>query len=203
MIYEDLYLFDDTKRFQYGIVCGVDEAGRGPLVGPVAVAAVILSPDSRFEWLNDSKKVSEIRRNRLYDEISESAIAFHIELIDNHVIDELNILGATMLGMKKCIEALKEKGVNCALIDGNRAPESSIMSIPVIKGDSLSASIAAASILAKVTRDRYMTKLSEEYPLYHFDQHKGYPTKVHYEAIKKYGITPYHRLSFLKNLENH
>ena len=203
MIYEDLYLFDDTKRFQYGIVCGVDEAGRGPLVGPVAVAAVILSPDSRFEWLNDSKKVSEIRRNRLYDDISESAIAFHIELIDNHVIDELNILGATMLGMKKCIEALKEKGVNCALIDGNRAPESSIMSIPVIKGDSLSASIAAASILAKVTRDRYMTKLSEEYPLYHFDQHKGYPTKVHYEAIKKYGITPYHRLSFLKNLENH
>lgn len=203
MIYEELYLFDENKRAQYGVICGVDEAGRGPLVGPVAVSSVILNPGSRFEWLNDSKKVTEIRRTKLYKEIIENAIAFHVELIDNHVIDELNILGATMLGMKKCIEAIKEKGIKCALIDGNRVPVTSVTSIPIVKGDSLSASIAAASVLAKVTRDRYMIELSEKYPQYHFEKHKGYPTKEHYEAIKLYGITPYHRLSFLKNLESH
>ena len=203
MIFEELYTFDDSQRDLYGIICGVDEAGRGPLVGPVAVSAVILDPNSRFEWLNDSKKVTENRRDHLYHEIIENAVAYHIELIDNHIIDDLNILGATMLGMKRCIEALKEYDIDCALVDGNRKPDTLVKAIPIIKGDSLSASIAAASVLAKVTRDNYMINLAKEYPEYHFEKHKGYPTKEHYEAIKRYGITSYHRLSFLKNLEKH
>lgn len=203
MIYEDLYSFDNEKRTQFGVICGVDEAGRGPLVGPVAISAVILDPFSRFDWLNDSKKVTELRRNVLYEKIIMEAVAYHIELIDNRTIDELNILGATMLGMKRCIEALSDKGVQCALIDGNRAPETDIRTVTVIKGDSLSASIAAASVLAKVTRDNYMSELAKQYPEYHFEKHKGYPTKEHYEAIKRYGITEYHRLSFLKTLEKH
>ena len=203
MIYEELYSFDESQRNQFGIICGVDEAGRGPLVGPVAVSAVILDSESRFEWLNDSKKVTEKRRCYLYDEIIKKAVAFHIELIDNHTIDDINILGATMLGMKRCIEALEEYKIACALVDGNRAPSTFINTVPVIKGDALSASIAAASVLAKVTRDNYMVELAKKYPQYGFEKHKGYPTKEHYEAIKRYGITPYHRLSFLKNLENH
>lgn len=203
MIYEELYLYDDTQRNKYGIICGVDEAGRGPLVGPVAVSAVILDSSSRFDWLNDSKKVTENRRNKLYDEIIQNCIAYHVELIDNHTIDELNILGATMLGMRRCIEAFQDINVKCAFVDGNRAPDTEILCVPIIKGDSKSASIAAASVLAKVTRDRYMVELSKKYPEYHFEKHKGYPTKEHYQAIKKYGITPYHRISFLKNLENH
>ena len=204
MIFEELYKYDDLQRMNFGIICGVDEAGRGPLVGPVAVSAVILDPKSRFEWLNDSKKVTEKRRKQLYEEIIDRAIAYHVELIDNHIIDEMNILRATMYGMKKCINALEDKGVNCAFIDGNRVPEDlNISALPVVKGDSLSASIAAASVLAKVTRDNYMIELAKKYPEYHFEKHKGYPTKEHYEAIKKYGITEYHRLSFLKTLENH
>ena len=203
MIYEELYNFDNLYRSQYGVICGVDEAGRGPLVGPVAVSAVILDPMSRFEWLNDSKKVSEKRRDALYEMIIKQALAYHIELIDNVTIDEMNILQATMLGMKKCIEALCDKGVQYALIDGNKAPDTSVKTLTVIKGDSKSASIAAASVLAKVTRDRFMVDLSKKFPEYHFDKHKGYPTKDHYEAIKKYGITDYHRRTFLKTLEKH
>ena len=203
MIYEELYNFDNLYRSQYGVICGVDEAGRGPLVGPVAVSAVILDPMSRFEWLNDSKKVSEKRRDALYEMIIKQALAYHIELIDNVTIDEMNILQATMLGMKKCIEALCDKGVKYALIDGNKAPDTSVKTLTVIKGDSKSASIAAASVLAKVTRDRFMVDLSKKFPEYHFDKHKGYPTKDHYEAIKKYGITDYHRRTFLKTLEKH
>ena len=203
MIYEKLYQYDSAMRGTYGMICGVDEAGRGPLVGPVAVGTVILDSESRFEWLNDSKKVTEKRREVLYEEIVRECISWHVELIDNLTIDRLNILGATMLGMKRCIEFSAENGATAALVDGNKVPDVAIRAISVVKGDATSASIAAASILAKVTRDRYMERLALDYPEYGFEKHKGYPTKEHYAAIKKYGITPFHRLSFLKNLENH
>ncbi len=203
MIYENLYLFDDSYRKAYGEICGVDEAGRGPLVGPVAVAAVILEPGVRYEWLNDSKKVTEKRRERLYGEIIGSCVAYHVELIDNRTIDEMNILGATLYGMKICVEKMQGSGAAAALIDGNKTPAVTCPAFAVVKGDANSASIAAASILAKVTRDRFMEELGKQYPCYGFEKHKGYPTKEHYEAIKKYGITEYHRMSFLKNLEKH
>ncbi|MBP0986084.1 MAG: ribonuclease HII, partial [Oscillospiraceae bacterium] len=164
---------------------------------PVCCAAVVLRPESRFEWLDDSKKVTALRREALFDEITKEAAAYHIELIDNETIDEINILAATMLGMKKCIEAL---GCAAAAIDGNRVPQTEARCMSVIKGDAHSASIAAASILAKVTRDRFMDELAERYPQYGFEKHKGYPTKAHYEAIRKHGITEYHRRSFLRNL---
>ena len=197
MIKEELYSFDEEYRQKYGTVCGVDEAGRGPLAGPVCCAAVLLSPESRFEWLDDSKKVTAKRREQLFSEIKEKAIAYHIELIDNKVIDEVNILQATLLGMKKCIEALK---CDFALIDGNSIPETELLCQSIIKGDSKSASIAAASILAKVTRDTFMDKLAEEYPEYGFEKHKGYPTKAHYEAIRIFGPTQYHRKTFLRKI---
>ncbi len=200
MIYEDLYTFDSMFREEYGTVAGVDEAGRGPLCGPVAVASVILDPADRFEWLNDSKKVTEKRREVLYGQITERALKWHVELIDNEAIDRLNILGATMLGMKRCAEAVMQSGEGIVLVDGNRCPDTEVVCTPIVKGDANSASVAAASVLAKVTRDRFMRELAEEYPDYGFDVHKGYPTKAHYEAIKRYGVTPYHRLSFLKNL---
>ena len=203
MIYEELYSFDDYYRRKYGIICGVDEAGRGPLAGPVAVAAVILSPDIRYDRLTDSKKVSDKARRVLYQEIKATALSYHIELIDNKTIDELNILGATMLGMKKCIESLMTAEPKIALVDGNKTPSVELKTEAVIKGDAKSASIAAASILAKVTRDDYMMELAYKYPEYRFEKHKGYPTKEHYEAIKEYGVTPYHRVSFLKTLEKH
>ena len=198
MIYEELYSFDAEQRALLGCICGVDEAGRGPLAGPVCCAAVLFGGDERFEWLNDSKKVSEKRREVLFEQIKENCVAYHIELIDNNTIDELNILGATMLGMKRCAEALMPYGAAAALIDGNRCPEAALHCVPVIKGDAHSASIAAASVLAKVTRDRYMVQLDSEYPQYGFAVHKGYPTKAHYAALEAYGITPYHRRSFLK-----
>ena len=200
MIYEELYAFDDMFREEYGTVVGVDEAGRGPLCGPVAVASVILRPEDRFEWLTDSKKVTEKRREALYGQITERALAWHVELIDNGTIDRINILAATMLGMKACAEALAELGKSIVLVDGNRVPQTEVLCTPIVKGDANSASIAAASILAKVTRDRFMRRLAEEYPQYGFEDHKGYGTKAHYEAIRKYGVTPYHRLTFLKEL---
>lgn len=203
MIYEELYTYDNLLREKYGLIVGVDEAGRGPLVGPVAVCAVILDPTSKYEWLNDSKKVSEKRRTVLYEEIINTCLAYHVELVDNKTIDEMNILAATMLGMKKCIDALKEYRPQMAIIDGNRAPKCSVPTLCVVKGDAKSASIAAASVIAKVTRDSFMIELSKKYPEYSFEKHKGYPTKEHYKAIKKYGITEYHRVSFLKTLENH
>ncbi|MBP1555010.1 MAG: ribonuclease HII, partial [Oscillospiraceae bacterium] len=185
MVKEELYSYDDGLRTELGVFCGVDEAGRGPLAGPVCCAAVVLRPESRFEWLDDSKKVTALRREALFDEITKEAAAYHIELIDNETIDEINILAATMLGMKKCIEAL---GCAAAAIDGNRVPQTEARCVSVIKGDAHSASIAAASILAKVTRDRFMDELAERYPQYGFEKHKGYPTKAHYEAIRKHGI---------------
>lgn len=197
MVKEELYSYDRELRSGLGVFCGVDEAGRGPLAGPVCCAAVILRQESRFDWLDDSKKVTALRREALFEQIEKEAEAFHIELIDNETIDEINILQATMLGMKRCIEAL---GCGAAAVDGNRVPDTAARCISVIKGDAHSASIAAASILAKVTRDRFMDELDRQYPQYGFGSHKGYPTKAHYEAIRRYGITEYHRRSFLKNL---
>ena len=197
MVKEELYVFDGELRSRLGVFCGVDEAGRGPLAGPVCCAAVILKDASRFDWLDDSKKVTKSRREELYGEITAQAEAWHVELIDNDTIDEINILEATMLGMKKCIEAL---GCGAAAIDGNRAPKTAAECVTVVKGDAKSASIAAASILAKVTRDRFMDELAEKYPQYGFEKHRGYPTKAHYEAIRQYGITEFHRRSFLKKI---
>ena len=198
MIYEELYAFDAEKRQQLGCIIGVDEAGRGPLAGPVCCAAVLFRGDERFEWLNDSKKVSEKRREVLFEQIKQRCVAYHIELIDNETIDELNILGATMLGMQRCVDVLAAHGAAAALIDGNRCPAASLHCEAVVKGDAHSASIAAASVLAKVTRDRYMQQLHEQYPQYGFAVHKGYPTKAHYAALETYGVTPVHRRSFLK-----
>lgn len=197
MVKEEIYTYDAELRSELGVFCGVDEAGRGPLAGPVCCAAVILDQDTRFEWLDDSKKVSKKRREQLFDQIKEQAVSWHVELIDNDTIDEINILEATMLGMKKCIEAI---GCQAAVVDGNRVPECAAKCVSIIKGDARSASVAAASILAKVTRDRFMESAAEVYPMYGFEKHKGYPTKAHYEAIRKYGITDLHRKSFLKRI---
>lgn len=194
---DELYSFDDVYRNRFGCICGVDEAGRGPLAGPVCCAAVILPPETRLEWLDDSKKVTPKRREQLFLEIKEKALDYHIELIDNATIDRLNILQATLLGMKTCIESVK---CDIALIDGNAVPDSVRKCESIVKGDGKSASIAAASILAKVTRDHYMEELAKQYPEFGFEKHKGYPTRAHYEAIKKYGITDYHRKSFLKKI---
>ena len=167
------------------------------MAGPVCCAAVILSPEQRYDWLDDSKKVSQKRREQLFDEIVGSALDYHIELIDNEIIDSINILQATMLGMKKCIESLD---CDHAFIDGNRIPDTSVNCTSVVKGDAISASIAAASILAKVTRDRFMDELSKELPLYGFEKHKGYPTKAHYEALRLLGPSKYHRKTFLRKI---
>ena len=186
----------------YAVICGVDEAGRGPLAGPVFAAAVIL-PDGLEELgLNDSKKLSEKKRDQLFDLIKEKAVAYSIASADQNEIDELNILNATFLAMKRAVEGLSVKP-DLALIDGNRKPNTGVEEITIVKGDAKSISIAAASILAKVSRDRYMLELDKQYPEYEFAKHKGYPTQLHYEKIKAHGISPVHRLSFLKNLSEH
>lgn len=180
----------------YNLIAGVDEAGRGPLAGPVCVAAVILPKDIYLEKVNDSKKLSDKQKDRLYDEIIEKAIAYSIVLIDHTVIDEINILNATFKGMCDSVQGLGIKP-DYVLIDGNRIKGMDFVPHEcVVKGDSKSISIAAASILAKVTRDRYMNKLDEKYPQYGFKKHMGYPTKAHYEALKQYGASDVHRLSF-------
>lgn len=184
----------------FNAVCGVDEAGRGPLAGPVCAAAVILAPDTVIEGLDDSKKLSEKKRERLFDVITEKAISFSVAFGTLEEIESLNILEATFLAMNRAIDGLSVKP-DFALIDGNRAPKN--IKIPcetVIKGDSKSMSVAAASVLAKVTRDRLMLKYDAEYPQYDFKKHKGYGTKEHTELIKKYGPCEIHRLSFLKNI---
>lgn len=182
----------------FSLVCGVDEAGRGPLAGPVCAAAVILPPDLEIECLNDSKKLSDKRRRALYDVITEQAIAYGIAMVDEKVIDEINILQATFRAMRQAVEQLSEKPA-LALVDGNREPD--FGNIPVktiVKGDSLSANIAAASILAKVTRDRFMEEQDAIYPQYGFSVHKGYGTKAHYAALREFGACPIHRRTFLK-----
>lgn len=194
-----LFEFDTEFRKQNGIFCGVDEAGRGPLAGDVYAAAVILPEGVVIEGINDSKKLSEKKRELLYDEIIEKADAYCVATASVEEIDELNILGATFLAMKRAVEGLGTK-VGLALVDGNRTPALGCSVQTLIKGDGTSASIAAASILAKVERDRYMKKLAEDYPEYQFEKHKGYGTKLHNELILKYGASPVHRKTFLRKL---
>lgn len=184
----------------HALVCGIDEAGRGPLAGPVCAAAVILPLDCQIEGLNDSKKLTEKKREALFPLIQEKAVAWGVGWASTQEIDELNILRATFLAMGRAVEALSV-APQWALVDGNRMPPLSIPGETVVKGDAQCASIAAASILAKVSRDRLLEEWDRLYPAYGFGKHKGYGTKAHYEAIAKYGVLPIHRHSFLKNLE--
>ena len=183
----------------YQSICGVDEAGAGPLAGPVYAAAVILPRGLTLPYLNDSKKVTPRRREILFDQIREQAIAYAIAWADEKEIDEINILNARMLAMDRAIKLL-EPAADFALIDGNRNQGIELQNEMVVHGDARSASIAAASILAKVSRDRFMVELAEQYPQYAFEKHKGYPTKLHYERLRQYGPSPVHRKTFLKKL---
>lgn len=179
----------------YKLVCGVDEAGRGPLCGPVVAAAVILKPGQMIDGVNDSKKISEKKREKLYEDIMASALAVGVGMSDVDVIEEVNILNATKLAMKQAISNLKVQP-EYVLIDGNQMIDITIDAETVVSGDAKSESIAAASIIAKVTRDRMLLEWDKEYPEYGFAKHKGYGTKAHIEAIGKYGLTPLHRKSF-------
>ena len=190
---------DSLFKDGFQLICGVDEAGRGPLAGPVCAAAVILPANLEIAGLNDSKKLSDKKRRELYPIIMDQAIAYGIGFADHQEIDQINILQATYLAMERAIDALSVKP-ELALIDGNRAKDFGIPVKTVVHGDSLSASIAAASVLAKVTRDDLMLKMAEEYPQYGFQIHKGYGTKAHYEALASYGPCPIHRMTFLKKL---
>lgn len=189
----------ENRHFEKGIVtiCGVDEAGRGPLAGPVCAAAVILPPHLEIPGLTDSKKLSDKRRRELFPVIMEQAVAYGIGFASHAEIDEINILQATYLAMERALAQLSVKP-ELALIDGNRAKDFGLPVETVVKGDSLSASIAAASVLAKVSRDDVMLKMAEQYPGYGFEIHKGYGTKAHYEALRTLGESPIHRKSFLK-----
>lgn len=189
----------ERSLFAQGIhpIAGIDEAGRGPLAGPVCAAAVILPEGLVIEGLNDSKKLSDKKRRALYDIIINQAVAYGIALVDEKTVDEINILQATFLAMRQAAEQLTVQPA-LALVDGNRAPGLRVPVQTVVKGDSLSANIAAASILAKVTRDRLMERLGAEYPQYGFAVHKGYGTKAHYAALREYGPCPIHRMTFLK-----
>ena len=189
----------EAQAHGYAVVCGADEAGAGPLAGPVYAAAVILPDDFDLPWLNDSKKVTPKRREALFDQIKEQAVAWAVASVGEREIDEINILNARMKAMDLAIHQL-DPVPDFALIDGNRNKGITIPNRMVVHGDSLSASISAASILAKVSRDRYMLEMAERYPEYHFEQHKGYGTKLHYEMLHKYGPCPIHRLTFLKKL---
>lgn len=191
----------ETRLYDQGYqsICGVDEAGAGPLAGPVYAAAVILPRGLTLPYLNDSKKVTPRRREILFDQIREQAIAYAIAWADEKEIDEINILNARMLAMDRAIKLL-EPAADFALIDGNRNQGIELQNEMVVHGDARSASIAAASILAKVSRDRFMVELAEQYPQYAFEKHKGYPTKLHYERLRQYGPSPVHRKTFLKKL---
>ncbi len=185
----------------YKYICGVDEAGRGPLAGPVCAAAVILPPDTIIEGVNDSKKLSEKKREELFDVVINTALSYCIAFGSVEEIEEHNILATTMMTMKRAVEGLDVKA-DYAIIDGNRMPDLNIPGNFVVKGDANSMSIAAASILAKVSRDRLMLEYAKEYPQYCFEKHKGYGTKLHNEMILKYGPSKIHRMSFLKKLLN-
>ncbi len=199
VLHKELFDYDTQLRREYPVICGVDEAGRGPLAGDVYAAAVVLNDSVLINYLNDSKKLSEKRRESLYDEIIEKADAYCIATASVEEIDKLNILQATLLAMKRAVEGLGIQP-DLALIDGNKLPDISMEKRFVIKGDATSASISAASVLAKVARDRYMVKLAEKYPQYLFEQHKGYGTKLHYEKLEEFGISEVHRKTFLKKL---
>ncbi len=194
-----LFEFDSDIRKNAPVLCGIDEAGRGPLAGDVYAAAVVFDEGVIIDGLNDSKKLSEKKREKFYDEIIEKAKAYCVATASVEEIERLNILQASLLAMKRAEEGL---GLvpDLALIDGNKLPDLSCPMRTVVKGDGLSASVAAASVLAKVSRDRYMKKLAEQYPEYGFEKHKGYGTKLHKEMIVKYGPCPVHRMSFLKKL---
>ena len=183
----------------YHSICGVDEAGRGPLAGPVFAAAVILPEDMIIEGVNDSKKLSEKKREKLFDEIKEKAVAYSIASASVEEIESMNILQATLLAMKRAVEGLSVKA-DFAMIDGNKIPDLTIPAEAIVKGDAKSESIAAASILAKVSRDRLIKQLASQYPEYGFEKHKGYGTELHREAILKYGPCEIHRMSFLKKI---
>ena len=180
-------------------VCGVDEAGRGPLAGPVYAAAVILPDELLIEGLNDSKKLTEKKREALFPVICEQAVSYSIAFADEKEIDAYNILQATYLAMRRAVEGLSVPA-DYVLVDGNRMPPLTVPGETIIKGDAVCQSIAAASILAKVSRDRFMLEMDAQYPQYAFAQHKGYGTKVHYEALRTYGPSPIHRLTFLKKM---
>lgn len=193
-------MFDYENEYKkFGLVAGIDEAGRGPFAGPVVCACVImpLEEDKIIEGINDSKKLSAKKREFLYEKIKENAISYSIYVIDERKIDEINILQATKLGMKKALESLNIVP-NTVLIDAVKI-DTDINQVPIIKGDSLSYNIAAASILAKVYRDKLMEEYAKEYPLYNFEKHKGYGTKEHILLLRKYGKCPIHRNSFIKN----
>lgn len=177
------------------LIGGVDEAGRGPLAGPVVVAGVVMPLDDLIEGVNDSKKLSEKKREKLYDEIVKKAISWHVAIVDAERIDEINILNATKEGMLQCVENL---GASCVLIDAVKL-DSKVETVSIIKGDQLSYNIAAASIIAKVTRDRLMKQYALEYPKYQFENHKGYGTALHISLLKEYGPCPLHRRTFIKN----
>ena len=189
----------ENRHFDAGVelICGVDEAGRGPLAGPVCAAAVILPKNLQIPGLNDSKKLTDKRRRELFPIIKEQAVAYAIALVDHETIDEINILQATYRAMGEAISQLSVKP-QLALIDGNRAADFGVPTETVVHGDSLSASIAAASILAKVTRDDIMMEMAQQYPGYGFEIHKGYGTKAHYAALREMGACPIHRMTFLK-----
>lgn len=190
-------IYNTNKEIQY--ICGIDEAGRGPLAGPVVVASVIMPRDSMIEGVNDSKKVSEKKREELYDSIIEEAVSYGIGIIDEKVIDEINILEATKKGLTTSLQELKVKP-NLILVDAlNKIDTLGIPYKSIIKGDALCYSISCASIIAKVTRDRIMRQWDEIYPMYGFEKHKGYGTALHIQAIKEHGLCPIHRRSFTKN----
>lgn len=197
---EQINIFENQGYEEgYLYIGGVDEAGRGPLAGPVVASVVVFKRGTKIEGVNDSKKLSEDKRNELFDVIKNEALDYGIGIVDNEEIDDYNILNATYMAMKKALNALNKKP-DYLLLDAVTIPDIDIKQFPMVKGDSKSISIAAASILAKVTRDRIMYKYDEIYPEYGFKSHKGYGTKEHYHAIEKYGITPIHRKSFLKNM---
>ncbi len=189
--------FDNEYRKQYPIVCGADEAGRGPLAGDVFAAAVVFAPGTVIEGINDSKKLTAKKREQLFEEIVQKAQYYSIQRATVEEIESINILQSAMLAMKRAIE-----DIDCApdivLVDGNKTPEIDFKTQAIVKGDGKSQSIAAASILAKVARDKYMEQMAEKYPQYQFEKHKGYGTKLHYKMIDKFGPCEIHRLSFLK-----
>lgn len=183
----------------YTVVCGIDEAGRGPLAGPVFAAAVILPENYSHPVLNDSKKLSEKKRDAVYDDIIKDAVCYSVGIATEEEIDENNILNATFLAMKRAVEGLSIKP-DFAYIDGNQYPKTGVNEETIVKGDGKCISVAAASIIAKVSRDRFMLEIDKQYPEYQFSKHKGYGTKLHYEMIEKYGVSKVHRRSFLKKI---
>ncbi len=196
----DWLLFEkEARKKGCNIICGVDEAGRGPLAGPVFAAAVILPEGHIIDGVNDSKKLSEKKRDVLFDKIIDECVSYSVGMATEKEIDEINILQATFLAMKRAVDHLDIKP-DLALVDGNRVPPMDTEVLTIVKGDAKSASIAAASIIAKVSRDRYMLRLAEQYPQYEFERHKGYGTKLHYEKIAEYGICDAHRKTFLKKV---